>query len=51
MEDIRGSAYEIYLSNEDSSSGEENNWFYFEKELKELYKFNKKENHEKAFSF
>jgi hypothetical protein len=27
------------------------NWFYVERELDVLHKFNLKENHEKAFSF
>jgi hypothetical protein len=37
-EDIRRRAYEIYLSNDDSSSSELDNWFYAERELMGLNK-------------
>jgi hypothetical protein len=37
-EDIRMRAYEIYLSNDDSSSSEQDNWLYAERELKGIYK-------------
>jgi hypothetical protein len=37
-EDILSRAYEIYLSDDDSSSSEQDNWFYAERELKGIYK-------------
>ena len=36
-EDIRNRAFEIYLENENSTSTEQDNWFYAERELSGHY--------------
>ncbi len=37
-EDIRNRAFEIYLKNDNSSSTEQDNWFYAERELNGYHK-------------
>ena len=38
VEDIRRRAYEIYLESDGSSSNEQDNWLYAERELTGFYK-------------